>query len=144
MRKLQKPHSLSQFHEIPGKQLLFGWLQGSTDQEKFKKSRTHSDQDRENFINLGPNRTRTGEILENPDQLGPGQNKLTIGPTQTGINRFKSSWISGLIQGQKWDGSNKNPPIKNHENGMIWENVWKNVQSGFQKIKNFEKNSRYV
>ena len=43
---------------------------------KLYKSRTRSDQYRENFRNVGPGRTSTEKILEIPDQLGPGPRKF--------------------------------------------------------------------
>ena len=44
--------------------------------EMFKKSRTSSDQDRENFRNPGPARIRTETIFEISDQLGPAPHLL--------------------------------------------------------------------
>jgi len=42
----------------------------------------------EKFMNLGPARTRTEKIIEIPDRVGPGPNKLKIGPARTEINNF--------------------------------------------------------
>ena len=69
---------------------------------KFNKCRTSSDQDRGNFGNRGPTRTRTGKILEIPDQLEPGPDWTGLGPRKISKSRtgpdqdqqnFDGPWI---------------------------------------------------
>ena len=68
--------------------------QGSMDQNRLvpDRPRTGPDQDRNNFRNLGPVRTRTETILEIPGQFGPDREKIQIlGPDQTRTQKISKS-----------------------------------------------------